>query len=450
MTSLKDVLPNESETVKGIYAHYKKMGDAKPTRGYLGASSIGHHCERYLWYQFRYCCKPEFDGRMYRLFETGELEEYRFEIDLENIGCAVHIRDQNGDQFEVSTLGGHFSGHMDGCAIGIPEASKTWHVLEFKTHNTKLFAKLKKEGVEKSFPKHYVQCQIYMHLTGMKRTLYLAKNKDTDELYSERIHYNKERAEGLIKKAEFIIETTAPPPRTSERSDYYLCKWCDARAICFGIQEEGKYQALPVPAISCRQCCHATPVTDNEAYTFACWHCEKHKRSLSEANQSKACEDHLCLPGLFAFAEPEEYGTYTGSTQEYIDFKNADGKIWQHGVGEGGFTTKELMQLSQQQLSIGMVSAAKELYKAEVTGVCHDDILLRYPVEDSEIVWHGRASQLEHVWKVTYCEDLSLLIPIATSDNFECRVAEYGGHDTDRVVIFWPDTKEAEIRKGKE
>ncbi len=253
MSNLSDILPSFSETVEAIYAYYKKVGDAEPTRGYLGASSIGHHCERYLWYRFRYCCKPEFSGRMRRLFVTGDLEESRFRDDLIDIGCTVYTLGDSGDQYEVSALGGHFSGHMDGCALGIPEAPKTWHVLEFKTHNAKSFTKLKKEGVEKSKPQHYAQCQIYMHLTGMTRCLYLAKNKDTDELYSERSEYDKVLSESYIARARGIITNATPPSGISERSDYYQCKRCDARAICFGIQEEGKYQALLVPAISCRQ-----------------------------------------------------------------------------------------------------------------------------------------------------------------------------------------------------
>ncbi len=452
MTALKDVLPVESETVKAIYAHYKKMGDAEPTRGYLGASSIGHHCERYLWYQFRYCCKPEFDGRMYRLFATGDLEEVRFGNDLVNIRCEVSTTDNNGDQYAVSALGGHFSGHMDGCAIGIPEAPKTWHVLEFKTHNAKSFAKLKKEGVEKSKLQHYAQCQVYAHLTGMTRILYLARNKDTDELYSERIHYNSAHASELMARAESIITATSPPSRISERSDYYQCKWCDARAICFGIQEEGKYQALPVPAISCRQCCHATPKMDGNAR----WECEKHKRSLSETEQSRACDDHLCLPGLFAFAEVTNYGK-DDINADYMEFTNSNGEKWWHGNRnhrsirikefDSSFTTKELMQLSQQQLKIGMISAAKDLYQAEVTGVCYDDILLRYPKEDSEIVWHGRYSKLFEAWRENYQEDLGSLEPITRCDNFDCLVGEYSDS---RVAIVWPDIKEAEIRKGKE
>ena len=43
--------------------------------------------------------------------------------------------------------------------------------------------------------------QIYMHLLGLKRALYLAKNKNTDELYSERIKYDKAEAERLLLKA---------------------------------------------------------------------------------------------------------------------------------------------------------------------------------------------------------------------------------------------------------
>jgi hypothetical protein len=39
---------------------------------------------------------------------------------------------------------GHFGGSMDAVALGIPEAPKTWHLCEFKTHNAKSFADLQK------------------------------------------------------------------------------------------------------------------------------------------------------------------------------------------------------------------------------------------------------------------------------------------------------------------
>lgn len=47
--------------------------------------------------------------------------------------------------------------------------------------------------------------QIYMALTGMTRAMYLAVNKDNDELYSERINADPEAARRLLNKAAQII-----------------------------------------------------------------------------------------------------------------------------------------------------------------------------------------------------------------------------------------------------
>lgn len=91
---------------------------------------------------------------------AGDLAEARFVADLRAIGCTVYEVDENGKQFAIEALGGHFGGHMDGAALGIPEAPKTWHVTEFKTHSAKSFAKLQKDGVQKAKPQHYAQMQI--------------------------------------------------------------------------------------------------------------------------------------------------------------------------------------------------------------------------------------------------------------------------------------------------
>ncbi len=316
MGDISELIPQDSQTVKAIYAAYKQRGDAEPKRGYLGASIIGHPCERYLWYCFRQACKPDFDGRLYRLFETGDLEEARFAKDLRAIGCEVHEVDPStGQQFEVSGFGGHFSGHMDGCALGVPEAPKTWHVLEFKTHNNKSFVKLNKEGVQKAKPQHYAQMQAYMHKTGMTRALYLAVNKDTDELYSERVRYDRAFCENIMERAERVITSTTPPAKISKRRDYYECKWCDANEVCWGGEK-----ALPITSISCRQCCFATPKMDGKAR----WECDKHGRSLSQTDQDKACDDHLILPGLIASAEPTGHGLVDG--KDYIEFTPIRGR----------------------------------------------------------------------------------------------------------------------------
>ena len=114
MGNLSEYIPTDSQTVEAIYAHHKAKGDAEGDRGYLGASIIGHQCGRNLWYGFRHCGQESFDGRMYRLFETGDLAEDRFLAELKAIGCEVYGTDpQTGRQFGFTALAGHFGGHME-------------------------------------------------------------------------------------------------------------------------------------------------------------------------------------------------------------------------------------------------------------------------------------------------------------------------------------------------
>jgi hypothetical protein len=442
MPKIADYIPKDHPVVTAIYNYHKQRGDSEPYRGYLGASIIGHHCERYLWYVFRACCKPEFNGRMYRLFETGNLAEGRLIDELMSIGCEVHAGDDNGNQFKITDFGDHFSGHLDGCAIGIPGAPKTWHVLEFKTHNVKSFTKLVKEGVVKSKPVHYAQMQIYMHKTGMKRALYLAVNKNTDELYAERVKYNKAYAESLAQRAERIITATSPPERLASHPDYWECKLCDAQALCWG----SPHTAFPIPAINCRQCCHATPTMAGQAN----WVCEKQKRGLSEADQNKACDNHLVLPGLISFAEPTGSGKVQETEGDYIEYTNKDGSRWANGGHHSGLTafysSKELQFLPISALTNQTVTAAKELFGAKATGHSPDDILSRYPEEDSRIIWTGKASGLTEAWEKRYGVPVESEGVLAKIDTLDYKAVEFHNN---RVAIVWPNRK-AQIREGIE
>ena len=175
--------------------------------------------------------------------------------ELRGIGCQVFEYDSNGDQFEVVACNGHFKGHTDGVALGVPEAPKTWHLLEMKTASAKSFAKTKKDGCEKDKPQHFAQMQVYMHLMKLTRALYMVVNKDNDELYTERIRYDAKKAQALIDKAQSIINASTPPERISDRPDSFACKFCDARELCHGTSEV----AVNVPALLARQGGHATP-----------------------------------------------------------------------------------------------------------------------------------------------------------------------------------------------
>ena len=50
--------------------------ESKPQehRPHMGASLIGHNCDRYIWLTWRWAHKPEFKGRILRLFSTGQRE----------------------------------------------------------------------------------------------------------------------------------------------------------------------------------------------------------------------------------------------------------------------------------------------------------------------------------------------------------------------------------------
>lgn len=271
-------------TVLSIYERYERTrGEWR--REHLGGSQIGKECDRALWYQFRWATRPSFGGRMLRLFDTGQREEARLVADLRAIGVEVHDVDpETGRQFRVSAVGGHFGGSLDGAGQGFKE-SKAWHVLEFKTSNAKKFTELKRKGVEHAKPEHFAQMQVYMHLTGMERAYYLVVCKDTDEIWGERVRYHAPTAWRLLRRAESIITSTAPPPRISDDPDHFQCRWCDHRKTC----HEGK-----VPEVSCRTCVHATPELDGDRR----WSCARWEKDLTVSEQQEACELHLFIPQL--------------------------------------------------------------------------------------------------------------------------------------------------------
>lgn len=438
MASLKGVLPEESKTVFAIYEHWREKGESnqRPVRT-LGASRVGRPCERALWYEFRHCCKPSFDGRMYRLFDRGDLEEPRVVADLRAIGCTVHEVDQaTGEQFRVADLSGHLSGYLDGAVLGMPEASKTWHVLEIKTHNAKSFRKIASKGVKEAKPEHYAQCMIYMHLTGMTRALYVAVNKDTDELYTERIRYDATEAATLIERARHIIFANEPPPRISKRSDYYLCKMCDARDVCFG----AAVAVLPVPSLSCRQCCHSTPTLNGVAH----WTCEKHCKALSDTDQHAPCLDHLVLPGILEpLVSPSEFGT-DDDGYGFIVFRDDTWGEWKHGRANGAYSSQELMKLPLQMLSNDMLQSAKELFAGTVPD--GPDTLTRdYLPEETRLVWTGRlnAAVISEAWRSAYGEALEDQQPIRQLKQPTYMAVEYPGQ---RVIFADSMSKQAEIR----
>lgn len=281
-------------------------------RSHLGASAIGHRCERRLWYAFRWVGRETFDARMLRLFDRGQREEATFVEELRGAGVEVlEIDPATGRQFNFKAAGGHMGGSLDGVAKGIPDSPSLWHVLEFKTHSAKSFADLQKKGVKASKPLHYAQMQAYMHMAGLTRALYLAVNKDTDELYGERIKHDDAFAASLFEKAERVVFASEPLPGISSDPAWFECKFCPAARVCHG----GK-----LAEVSCRTCLHATPEREDGR-----WTCAKTGERITTAMQINGCDSHLYIPALLSSrGEPVD----ASMECNWVEYQRKDGSTF--------------------------------------------------------------------------------------------------------------------------
>lgn len=276
----------EMPTVTAIFKAYE---DAQQPRhnNRLSGGVIGHECERALWLKFRWAYEPTiFDGRMLRLFETGHQQEARLIEDLRRAGVEVWDRDdKTGEQFTVTAHGGHYVGKLDGVLSGLPEAPKTPHLFEAKSHNRKSFSALQSKGVEKSKPEHYAQMQSYMDMMGLTRALYLAVCKDDEAIYAERLEMDPVFCASLSAKAIRVISAERPAPPIRSDDSAPPCAWCPAKGLCF----DGRWAPR-----NCRTCVHATPEMDGDAR----WSCALHKIDLTIEDQKAGCVQHLYIPDL--------------------------------------------------------------------------------------------------------------------------------------------------------
>lgn len=257
-------------------------GDKFPFRSHMGASGIGDECPRKIWYNFRWAKKPSFDGRMLRLFNRGHLEEARFIALLLMIGAQVYQQDENGNQFRISDAGGHFGGSGDGIVYGIPDLPPGAPALcEFKTSGENPFKKLVKEGVRNAKFEHFVQMQVYMRKMGIPIALYMAVNKNTDEIHAELVPLDIEVADQFIERGSKIVFYPTSPDRISNSPGWWACRFCDFLDIC---HKEGE------PEKNCRTCSYGVPEEDGT------WKCHNTNRdniistdALTKEQQYEGC-----------------------------------------------------------------------------------------------------------------------------------------------------------------
>lgn len=265
--NLQEIADNVKDNIDAYCM--ERYGKTNTNRKHLGASEIGEECARRLWYSFRWTkLKEQFSGRMLRLFQRGHLEEKRINEYLDAIGferkAVTHIEIGNP----------HFGGTPDGAVGVIPKYFPYPVILEFKTWNTKGFVELVKVGVKAHAPKHYAQMCIYAKAYEINHALYIAVNKNDDDLHIELLELDMQFADDMLRKAEHVIESLTPPARISEQATYYKCRFCYFNDVCHQNAD---------PIVNCRSCKFASPDSNGT------WYCNFHLDTIPDEWIAKGC-----------------------------------------------------------------------------------------------------------------------------------------------------------------
>ena len=170
------------------------------------------------------------------------------------------------------------------------------YIAEYKTSNKQYFNKIKKYGIENTFPKYYAQICCYMGMSGIHNTFFYVVCKDNDDRHFETFSFDDEAEcnyDMCISKAESIIWAQAPPLRIWENESWYQCKICEYKNLCYGNE---KYLR------NCRTCVYSEPyklINNNKKST---WYCGK----LRDLLTTKVQKVMYCELGNYNFYEPIE------------------------------------------------------------------------------------------------------------------------------------------------
>ncbi|MBW6494728.1 MAG: hypothetical protein K0B16_09285 [Burkholderiaceae bacterium] len=226
--------------------------EATPPRTYLGASRLGHACERALQYEFAGAPKDEgadFGGQTLRIFEIGHQFEDLAIRWLRAAGVDLYTRKGNrpdGEQFGFSVAGGRIRGHVDGIIADAPaalglHAPALW---ECKTMNAKNWRACVKDGVTVSKPVYAAQIAIYHaymepSVPGIAAApaLFTAINKDTAELHHDLVPFDAALAQRMSDRAVRILQATEAGdllPRIAASRDFFECRFCSHAERCWG------------------------------------------------------------------------------------------------------------------------------------------------------------------------------------------------------------------------
>ena len=233
------------------------------------SASMWSECDRRMWLSLRRASPQWVEPQTQRTFDIGHALEECMVKWLETAGVKIGMREA-----ALKNSYGTSLGHIDGIAV-LPDG---FQLLEMKTANDSRFKAWLKTGVPDNY---FAQVQLYMHHSAqlsakgnqLTKALFVVINKNTSELHTEEVHYEKPYAQMQTERIEGLIASDAyPAPTTS-----YKCRFCQHQSVC-----EGK----TLPEIDCRTCANVS-VNDGK---FEC--------PYSTDGCETPCDKHIMHPQL--------------------------------------------------------------------------------------------------------------------------------------------------------
>lgn len=210
-----------------------------PATAHIRLSQIGK-CQRELW-AIRNGIPDEKppSGRALMTFNIGSHVEGAIIEWLRKAGYQVLDRDDQGEQFSVR-MGRLGIGHIDGLIRRRPV--DPWMLLEAKTAKAKRFAELVEAGSYAAWNREYGD-QIHGYMGASQETpdvpdleecLAFVVNKDTSEVWAERIRFDSSVYDRLTEKATLALGDAIPQRPPAAKSQYCgFCKYCSRNAYCW-------------------------------------------------------------------------------------------------------------------------------------------------------------------------------------------------------------------------
>jgi hypothetical protein len=204
------------------------------TRGYLGASAIGHPCMRRI--QYDWMCDPEHPARIRDIFNRGHYFEQRSREHFIHAG----FKFAPDDRLRFTALDGLLSGHADGILLDGPKIRDIAYpcLWEHKAINAKGWHSLDRDGLTKAYPQYAAQVALYQHFLGVgdHPAIFTAINADSCERVHLLIAFDVDRPQYWIERAKTIIEATRAGellPRFTDNPNNWKCRLCGHQERCW-------------------------------------------------------------------------------------------------------------------------------------------------------------------------------------------------------------------------